>query len=139
MKKKESALAVIMLDIDHFKSFNDTHGHTAGDELLAVLGELLRNQTRQSDIACRYGGEEFVILLSDTSLEVATRRAEAIRQSFEETYISFEGKNLQATISIGISIYPDHGDQPESLIIQADQALYQAKSSGRNCVVAWKR
>ncbi|MDX9991614.1 MAG: sensor domain-containing diguanylate cyclase [Anaerolineales bacterium] len=139
MKKKESALAVIMLDIDHFKLFNDTHGHTAGDELLAVLGQLLRNQTRQSDIACRYGGEEFVILLADTSLEVAAKRAEGIRKAFEETQIRFEEKSLQATISIGISIYPDHGDQPEALIIQADQALYQAKSSGRNCVVAWRK
>ncbi|MCG2786205.1 MAG: diguanylate cyclase, partial [Anaerolineae bacterium] len=139
MKKKESSLAVIMLDIDHFKSFNDTHGHSAGDELLAMLGELLRNQTRQSDVACRYGGEEFVILLSDTSLEVATKRAEEIRRSFESIRVSFEGKSLKSTISIGISIYPDHGDQPEALIIQADQALYQAKSSGRNRVVAWMR
>jgi diguanylate cyclase (GGDEF)-like protein/PAS domain S-box-containing protein len=139
MKKTESSLAVIMLDIDHFKSFNDTYGHSAGDELLAMLGELLRNQTRQSDVACRYGGEEFVILLPDTSLEVATKRAEEIRHSFESIRVSFEGKSLKSTISIGISIYPDHGDQPEALIIQADQALYQAKSSGRNRVVAWRR
>lgn len=138
-KRKESSLAVIMLDIDHFKSFNDTYGHTAGDELLSMLGELLRKQTRQSDVACRYGGEEFIILLSDTPLDVATKRAEEIRRSFEESYIRFEEKKLRATISIGIAIYPDHGEQPEALIIQADQALYQAKSNGRNQVVAWRR
>jgi len=138
-KRKESSLAVIMLDIDHFKSFNDTYGHTAGDELLAMLGDLLRKQTRQSDVACRYGGEEFIILLSDTPLDVATKRAEEIRRGFEESSIRFEEKELKATISIGIAIYPDHGDQPEALIIQADQALYQAKSNGRNQVVAWRR
>lgn len=138
-KRKESSLAVIMLDIDHFKSFNDTYGHTAGDELLAMLGDLLRKQTRQSDVACRYGGEEFIILLSDTPLDVATKRAEEIRRGFEESSIRFEEKELRATISIGIAIYPDHGDQPEALIIQADQALYQAKSNGRNQVVAWRR
>ena len=139
MKRKESSLAVIMLDIDHFKSFNDTYGHTAGDELLTLLGELLRKQTRQSDVACRYGGEEFIILLSDTSMEVAIKRAEEIRRTFEEARIRFEGQELKATVSVGISIYPDHGDQPEALIIQADQALYMAKSNGRNCVVAWTR
>ncbi len=139
MKKQGASLAVMMMDIDSFKAFNDTQGHVAGDVLLSKLGELLRSQTRHNDIACRYGGEEFVILLPQTSLEVAAKRAEEIRNRFEDMAIEFDGKILHATISIGISIYPDHGEQPEALIIQADQALYQAKSNGKNCVVAWRR
>jgi diguanylate cyclase (GGDEF)-like protein/PAS domain S-box-containing protein len=139
MKKQGSSLAVIMLDIDGFKSFNDTHGHSAGDIILARLGELLNNQTRHNDVACRFGGEEFIILLADTSIEVATKRAEEIRKAFENITIEFEQQELQTTISIGISVYPDHGEHPEALLIQADQALYQAKANGRNCVVAWKR
>jgi diguanylate cyclase (GGDEF)-like protein/PAS domain S-box-containing protein len=139
IKKQNSYLAVIMLDIDRFKSFNDAYGHSAGDIMLARLGELLQNQTRPNDVACRYGGEEFVILLADTSIEVATKRAEEMRQTFENMTIEFEGRELRTTISIGISVYPDHGEQAEALLIQADQALYQAKANGRNCVVAWTR
>ncbi|MFO7584263.1 MAG: diguanylate cyclase, partial [Anaerolineales bacterium] len=139
IKKQGSSLAVIMLDIDRFKSFNDAYGHAAGDIMLARLGKLLNNQTRHNDVACRYGGEEFVILLADTSIEVATKRADDIQQLFENIKIEFEGQKLQTTISIGISVYPDHGEQPEALLIQADQALYQAKASGRNRVVAWTR
>ncbi len=139
MGRKGSSLAVMMLDIDHFKKFNDTHGHKAGDQLLSILGKLLLKHTRQSDVACRYGGEEFVILLADTSLDVAAKRAEEIRQAFEQVKIDCDGKQLGATISIGISVFPEHGNSPEGLLIQADQALYAAKAGGRNQVVAWKR
>lgn len=137
MRRKSSSLAVMMLDIDHFKSFNDTYGHNAGDQMLVMLGQLLRQHTRQSDVACRYGGEEFVVLLTDTSLNIATKRAEEIRLAFEASGIEFEGKSLRTTISIGLAVYPQHGSDPEELLIQADQAMYAAKSNGRNQVVAW--
>jgi diguanylate cyclase (GGDEF)-like protein/PAS domain S-box-containing protein len=137
VRRRSSSLAVMMLDIDHFKSFNDTYGHKAGDQMLIMLGQLLRQYTRQSDVACRYGGEEFVILLLDAPLDIATRRAEEIRLAFEASSIEFEGTHLQTTISIGLAVYPEHGNSPEELLIQADQAMYAAKSSGRNQVVAW--
>lgn len=137
VRRNTSSLAVMMLDIDHFKTFNDTYGHKAGDQMLIMLGHLLRQYTRQSDVACRYGGEEFVILLLDAPLDIATRRAEEIRLSFEASSIEFEGTRLQTTISIGLVVYPEHGNSPEELLIQADQAMYAAKSNGRNQVVAW--
>lgn len=137
-QRRNSPLCVIMLDIDHFKSFNDNYGHKVGDLLLQNLGKLLRTQTRASDIACRYGGEEFLILMPDTSLEIAARRAEEIRLAFEQMRIPFDHHKLHATISLGVAMYPVHGDTPEELTIQADQALYAAKSSGRNRVVVWK-
>ena len=139
MERKTASLAVLMLDIDQFKSFNDTYGHKAGDEMLTMLGKLLRQYTRQSDVACRYGGEEFIVLLADTTLEIASKRAEEFRQNFESNSILIENQNLRTTVSIGIAIYPEHSESPEGLLIQADQALYAAKSNGRNCVVAWKR
>lgn len=138
-QRKSTPLSVIMLDIDHFKKFNDTYGHPLGDTLLQCLGKLLRTQTRASDIACRYGGEEFVLLMPDANVEIASRRAEELRLAFEQTYVSFEGEMLHATISLGIAMYPIHGNSPEELIIQADQALYAAKAAGRNQVVVWKQ
>ena len=139
MRRKTSSLSVLMLDIDHFKIFNDTHGHQAGDELLKMLGKLLRKYTRSSDVACRYGGEEFVILLADTNLDISNKRANEIRIAFEKQGIVYGDQTLSATISIGIAAYPEHGDSPEELLIQADQALYSAKAAGRNCVITWKR
>ncbi len=141
MRKKASSLSVMMLDIDHFKVFNDTHGHKTGDDLLQMLGKLLRQYTRNSDVACRYGGEEFVILLADTNLEIAQKRANEIRLAFASQGVLSPGKEKPdgATISIGISVYPTHGDCAEALLIQADQALYVAKAAGRNQVVAWKQ
>lgn len=133
----EKPLCVIMIDIDHFKSFNDTYSHLAGDQLLQVLSDLLRANTRPNDITCRYGGEEFILVLPETSLDIATRRAEELRRRFEKTSIFFKTKKLHASISIGVAGFPEHGDSAESLTMQADQALYAAKAAGRNKVIVW--
>jgi diguanylate cyclase (GGDEF)-like protein len=135
----DKPICVIMMDIDHFKKFNDTHSHLAGDQLLQSLADLLRSHTRPTDITCRYGGEEFILVLPDTNLEIAGRRAEELRKAFEVMVINFQGKNLQATISMGIASFPEHGNTVEELTMQADQALYAAKTAGRNRVVIWRK
>lgn len=136
-KRRNTPLCVLMIDIDLFKNFNDSYGHHAGDALLLALAGLLRSQTRSSDISCRYGGEEFLLVLSDTSLEIASRRAEQLRSSFTENEIRFGTQQLNATISIGIATFPEHGASVDELIIRADQALYSAKEAGRNRVAVW--
>ncbi len=127
-------ISILMGDIDHFKHLNDTYGHHAGDEALRALGDLLRNCSRTSDIPCRYGGEEFVVVLPDMSLEVARKRAELVRQEFENLRIDFNGIRLSSTVSIGVAVCPDHGTTADELIDTADQALYKAKYTGRNRV-----
>ncbi len=130
-------VGLIVLDIDHFKRLNDTHGHDAGDFVLARMGELLRGATRESDIACRYGGEEFAVILPGASLAVARDRAEAIRAAFAAADFDFEGDKLgPMTLSAGISaLAPGAGDWPQALQ-EADRALYTAKEAGRNRVLA---
>jgi diguanylate cyclase (GGDEF)-like protein len=120
-----------MLDVDHFKKYNDTHGHQAGDEVLARVGTVLRNSIRPYDCAARYGGEEFLVMLSATSLDRAEESAERIRKQVQAE--QFEGGSV--TISIGVAEYPSQGDTAESVIGQADAALYQAKRAGRDRVV----
>ncbi|GAB4485189.1 MAG: hypothetical protein OHK0031_09290 [Anaerolineales bacterium] len=137
-RRKGAPLSVVMFDIDHFKQFNDAYGHPVGDRLLRKLGELLRGHIRHSDIACRYGGEEFLLLLPDTPLEAATRRAEEIRRDFAEMTLTVDGKTVSASISLGLVTFPEHAQTPEGLIIQADQAMYSAKQAGRNCVFVWR-
>lgn len=136
--RKSTSLSVIMFDIDHFKSFNDAYGHPTGDRLLMELGKLLRQQTRRSDIACRYGGEEFLVLLPNTPLTIAARRAEEFRQKFAGLTLELEGKTISATISMGVVAFPEHAQTPEGLIVQADQAMYAAKQAGRNRVFVWR-
>jgi diguanylate cyclase (GGDEF)-like protein len=136
-KRRGAHLCVLMIDIDLFKNFNDSYGHHAGDALLLALAELLRSQTRNSDISCRYGGEEFLLVLSNTSLETATRRAEELRSSFTKNEIKFGEQQLNATISIGVAAFPEHGTKADELIIRADQALYDAKEAGRNRIAIW--
>ena len=127
-------LSIIMGDIDHFKQLNDTYGHPAGDEVLRTLGRLLQHHARSSDIPCRYGGEEFVVVLPDMPLEAVRERAELMRRDFAGLRIAFGGAELIATLSIGVSGYPDHGKTADELIRAADLALYEAKRSGRNRV-----
>jgi len=129
-------LCVLMMDIDHFKVFNDTYGHRAGDAILRELGKLLLQDTRNGgDIPCRYGGEEFVIVLTNTSLRNAGSRAERFRAAFDKLRVSVGGKELQATISIGVAAFPTHGSTADDVLHVADKALYKAKETGRNCVV----
>ncbi len=129
-------IGVLLMDVDHFKAFNDVHGHKAGDLVLEALGRLLRATTRQMDIACRYGGEEFVLLMPGATLEMAARRAEMWRGAFAAEPLSYAGRGLQATLSVGVAAYPVHGRSVDELLRAADVALYQAKSAGRNCVRA---
>lgn len=130
-ERRGQPLGVIMLDIDHFKHFNDRYGHQHADTVLREVANLLANGVRKEDVACRYGGEEFVVLMPDCPLQDATDRAERIRQQVMD--VSRE----KVTCSIGIAAYPEHAEQWGDLLRAADAALYQAKNAGRNrCVVA---
>jgi diguanylate cyclase (GGDEF)-like protein len=136
-KREHSSISVMMIDIDLFKNINDTYGHQAGDEVLITLGSLLKHGVRQSDIACRYGGEEFVLILPGVEQADAIQRAEAIRVQFSGMTIVYGKTNLAATVSTGIAFYPQHGDDSYVLINLADKAMYQAKQAGRNQVNVW--
>jgi diguanylate cyclase (GGDEF)-like protein len=133
--RSHSPLTIILLDLDHFKKFNDIYGHAAGDTVLRVVGSLLRGNTRSSDVSCRYGGDELIVLLPGASLELARERAEYLRTAFEQNEITYGGQVLKATLSVGVSAYPTHGSTREELIRAADTALYAAKRNGRNRVV----
>jgi len=136
--RKKSRVAIIMMDIDHFKRFNDTYGHQAGDALLRALGELLKKSTRGQDIACRYGGEEFAIVLCDTSLDGALQRSEILRQQVKQMCVEHANQLLGTiSISMGVALYPDHGATIGDVLKAADQALYSAKREGRDRVTAW--
>lgn len=130
-------LTVAMLDIDHFKQLNDTYGHQAGDEVLKSLAEILLRNSRTSDIACRYGGEEFILVLPNMPLEAASRRAEQWRREFSENITCFGQFELKSTVSIGLAAFPGHGKNRDALLEAADQALYGAKRSGRNQVLVF--
>ena len=139
-RSEAAMVSFMMIDIDHFKKINDTFGHDAGDMVLRELSHILVKNSRKEDIACRFGGEEFVLCLPGASLEIAERRATDIRESISRLSLRYEGSDMGVvTVSIGISIYPDLGETPVELIKKADQALYQAKESGRNRVVIAKR
>jgi diguanylate cyclase (GGDEF)-like protein len=130
-------MGFIVIDLDHFKQLNDTFGHDAGDRVLARFGELLRHATRGSDIACRFGGEEFGVILPGASLEAARRRAETIRAAYEAAAIDFEGASLGAlSLSAGASFLAPGAADWNQALRQADRALYAAKQAGRNRVVA---
>ena len=132
-KRYQRPLVFMVLDVDHFKRFNDTHGHDAGDALLREVGKLLRSSVRQSDVACRYGGEEFVLIMPESSSAEALRRADQIRESFHRLGLSHQGKLLgSVTVSIGIAAYPDHGVERDIIVRSADAALYRAKREGRD-------
>jgi diguanylate cyclase (GGDEF)-like protein len=127
-------VGVVIMDVDHFKRVNDTHGHQAGDAILAALGGLLRQRSRSGDFVCRYGGEEFLLVMPNAPLEQAVQRAEAWREEFANMKVQSGEQALRTTISMGVAVYPAHGATPEQLILAADQALLRAKSSGRNRV-----
>ena len=134
-ERKGAMLGIIMLDIDKFKYFNDTYGHDAGDMMLRKMGEFLKKNIRGSDIACRYGGEEFLIILPDASLEAVRERAEFLRIAAKELQIQY-AENVSAfiTLSLGVAIYPAHGSTSEIVLQSADKALYKAKTEGRDRV-----
>jgi diguanylate cyclase (GGDEF)-like protein/PAS domain S-box-containing protein len=134
--RKQRPLGVIMLDLDHFKQFNDTFGHEAGNALLRAVGDLLQTHTRKDDIACRYGGEEFMVILPEATLDVARQRAETLREAVSHLSVQHGGKLLGTiTVSLGVAAFPEHGEAAEDIVQAADTALYRAKDEGRNCVV----
>ena len=127
--------AVLFLDLDHFKQFNDTHGHSAGDALLREIGSLFRGRLRAEDIACRYGGEEFLLIMPETPLAVAVERAETLRKEVAGLHVKHFDQLLDAvSMSVGIAMFPHQGDSGEQIVHTADEALYRAKQAGRNRV-----
>jgi diguanylate cyclase (GGDEF)-like protein len=131
--RRGTPVGLIMIDIDHFKDFNDSSGHAAGDGILRELASLLQKQTRGEDLACRYGGEEVTLVLSETSLEDALQRAEQLRQEAKHLNI-YQGQQALGTItlSVGVAVFPEHGVTVEALLSAADGALYRAKAEGRD-------
>jgi diguanylate cyclase (GGDEF)-like protein/PAS domain S-box-containing protein len=134
-ERQGKMLGVLMVDIDHFKSFNDTFGHDAGDALLRELGAFLQRRIRAGDIACRYGGEEFTILLQDASQETSRQRAEEIREAAKRLQIHHGQRVLDpVTLSLGVATFPQNGANRDTLMQSADVALYRAKQEGRDRV-----
>ena len=136
-KRQVNPLWLMLIDIDHFKKVNDTYGHLAGDEVIKKLALLLGQRARAEDVVCRFGGEEFLLLLPNMTEKVARARAEQWRQAFADIVIEFETSRIQNTLSIGMAAYSAHGASAEALIGNADRALYKAKSDGRNRVVVF--
>jgi diguanylate cyclase (GGDEF)-like protein len=135
-ERKKVTVGVVMLDIDHFKAFNDGFGHTAGDALLKALGALVRAQLRACDIACRFGGEEFVLILPEASLEATREKAEDLRAHVKSLDVrSLEKRLGPVSISLGVAIAPDCGHSREEVLRVADAALYRAKGEGRDRVI----
>ncbi|HXA78960.1 MAG TPA: diguanylate cyclase [Candidatus Acidoferrales bacterium] len=131
--RSDQCVSLIMMDIDHFKRFNDTFGHQAGDTLLRVLGDFLSQRTRGQDVACRFGGEEFALILAGASSDDGYKRAELLREELKQLTVNHAGRVLgKITFSIGISAFPGHGTTAEQLLHFADQALYLSKTEGRD-------
>ncbi len=135
-EREEYPVSIIMLDIDHFKYVNDLYGHLAGDRFLEQMGKVLRNHARSSDIVCRYGGEEFLLVMPGMPLEASVPRAEQLRATIEAMVLNYEGKEIRATVSIGLVFYQP-GTTADEVLKAADMALYAAKDKGRNCVAVW--
>ncbi len=135
--RKQTPIGIIMGDLDHFKKFNDVYGHGAGDKIIAQIGKLFNDKFRGSDIACRYGGEEFLIILPETSPEDTFKRADALREEIKKLEMVFQGQILGVvTMSMGIAVYPQNGVRMDELLRVADTALYKAKQEGRDRVVS---
>ena len=134
--RRNTSIGVMMLDVDHFKRYNDSFGHAAGDALLRAIGDILQRTVREGDMPCRYGGEEFVVILPGADLDTTRQRAEALRATIEgwrpEPGDSALGK---VTVSIGVACYPQHGMTWQAVLKRADQALYAAKHAGRNRIL----
>jgi diguanylate cyclase (GGDEF)-like protein len=134
-RRSGSTLGGIMVDLDHFKSLNDTLGHDVGDQVLKAVAQTLINAVRMEDTVCRYGGEEFFILMTSGTIEDYMDRADDLRQQIAGQDIHRQGRSVGSiTASLGVAGFPMHADTPEALVHQADQALYQAKEQGRNQV-----
>jgi diguanylate cyclase (GGDEF)-like protein len=136
-RRHDFPVSLIMLDVDHFKAFNDNNGHDAGDEVLKNVAQVLKRHTRVEDVACRYGGEEFLLVLPACPVDDAYAKAEAIREAIAQLRVFSRGIALPLiTASLGVACCPQDGERMEDLIASADAALYRAKSTGRNCIAA---
>lgn len=131
--------SLAMLDIDFFKDFNDKFGHLVGDQILIHLGKFLRDELRDSDFSCRYGGEEFVIILPDTTKESAFHLVDRLRKKFSETPLVEDGGSYQVTFSIGLAEYPTDADTAREMVKCADDALYESKTAGRNATTVYRK
>jgi diguanylate cyclase (GGDEF)-like protein/PAS domain S-box-containing protein len=135
--RAQQSLGILMIDLDHFKNFNDSYGHDAGDAVLRETGASLTKGIRAEDFVCRFGGEEFVVILPTADLEAALARAESLRSKMRDLTILHQGKPMgMITISVGVAAFPEHGTSPKELMAAADAALYEAKHRGRDQVVA---
>jgi len=130
--RQGTPLTLVMIDIDHFKQANDSHGHAAGDAVLQALARLLQTHVREGDMACRMGGEEFLLVLENAALSPAWERSQALCRAFEALSVVHEGVRLQATMSCGLASCPGDGTDADTLLRAADRALYAAKEGGRN-------
>ncbi len=137
--REDMPISIVMMDVDHFKSFNDTYGHKCGDAVLRDLAGFLTKNSRHGDIVCRYGGEEFVILMPEASFQNAFDRAQSWQQAYASKTIEYEDKALKVTFSAGVASYPQHGPNGETILHAADHALYESKSNGRNRVTAFQK
>lgn len=139
-RRRKQIMAVLMLDVDYFKRFNDTYGHAAGDEVLKAFAQVFKDNIRAEDIACRYGGEEFTIILPDTTVKGACDRADSIITAISDLKVRFGQQTFDGFgVSIGVAFYPGDGDTYEQLLQHADAALYDAKHNGRNQVSLYER
>jgi diguanylate cyclase (GGDEF)-like protein/PAS domain S-box-containing protein len=136
-ERESYPLCIIMMDLDYFKDVNDTYGHEAGDVVLKALAETVMRQSRHGDFVCRYGGEEFVLVMPNIGIETARQRAEELHQTVNSLNIPYGSFNLTTTISMGVAAYPEHGKTKEELLRSADRAMYIAKNTGRNRVVVY--
>ncbi len=136
--RSDSSLAILMLDCDRLKHINDTYGHKSGDDALVLISNVIRESVRAGDIACRYGGDEFAVVLSNVSEETAFERAENLRNRIAAEPIFHDQGNINISISVGIAMYPVHGTFGETLLHKADQALYEAKHKGKNQVQLYR-
>lgn len=134
-KRHKHDFSVLVIDIDHFKEYNDTYGHLAGDEVLSRLATVFKESVRSCDYVARYGGEEFILVLPEIGPEDGVKAAERIRKKVAKESFAGDGKPIQVTVSVGVASYPKDGDDSQSIIRHADTALYKSKESGRNRVV----
>lgn len=135
-ERMDKPIGVMMLDVDHFKRFNDTHGHDAGDLILREAAQVMKKIARKSDFACRFGGEEFILVMPDADSAIMVTRAETVRNEIRNLTVSYGGQSIgPVSVSIGIAVFPRSGLTSELLIKAADDALYQAKMNGRDQAV----
>ena len=137
-KRREKPSTALMLDIDHFKKVNDTYGHQAGDSVIQSLAHLIKRCVRETDLAGRYGGEEFAVILTDSAVDNAVTVAERLRRLAEHSQVEHEGQIIKFNISVGLAEFSPLCDSPMEWLERADQALYQAKQTGRNKYCVWQ-